>query len=152
MAYLIFLVIALATIISATTGYNPAGSLIDGAKDKIKTTTLDFAFPKSEKEILIDNITEQYNLLDRFFVGEAIEVLESDTSTEEEKEYVRKALETFSNSKIMLEELKNREEKDNSIIKSVVKKILNLDSDTQESPGPTYIPPQCHIVCPDREQ
>ncbi len=147
MAYIIGLFLVLAIIFSVATGNNIGSSIWD----QIKQKTNDFIFPKSEKEILIDNLRADYNLMDKFFSESTNSILKSKDISENDKSAVREAVQVFQDSKTKIANLGNLEKNNPGILKAVIQKAVDLiiKPKPSENPQPTAIPPQCRLVCSD---
>lgn len=172
MPYIIGLLIILGLVFSSFSGINfgsVASNLLNGLKDKITATI----FPKSDSEILIENLLSDYDATETLFSQAATNILNSKDVSAKDKAAVKQALETMKKSKKDLVNLGNLEKKDQSIAKSVINKILNLDSGSSSSSSssssspsnsatnspsvsgtqniqnasPTIIPPYCHLEC-----
>ncbi len=142
MAYIIGLFLILALIFSFVGGgSNVIGNFLGQAKDKVSQTL----FPKTAKEILIDNISSDYQNMDKFFSEAAPALLNSKTVSEKNKTEIKKAVEAYSGSKSLISNLSKLEKDDKGIVKSLIDKALNLGE--QKGPEPTSIPPQCHLEC-----
>lgn len=126
-------------------GNNFVGNFLGQAKDKISATI----FPKTAREILIDNINSSHQNMDKFFSESAPVLLKSKTVSEKDKAEIKKAVEAYNGSKSLISNLSKLEKEDKGFVKSVVDKIadkvFNLNAPTQ--PEPTNIPPQCHLEC-----
>ena len=145
MAYIIGLFLILAVIFSSFGNEdNLVGNLLGQAKDKVSQTI----FPKTAKEIIIDNINSNYQDMGKFFSGTAPNLLSSKTLSAADKATVQKAVEAFNGSKSLINNLSKLEKDDKGIIESLVDKVLNLNTTPQ--PDPTSIPPQCKLVCPSQ--
>lgn len=143
MAYLLGLFLILAVVFSSVGGNNNlAGNLLGQAKNKISETL----FPKSAREILIDNINSDYQDMNKFFSETAPALLNSKTVSEKDKATIQKAVESFNGSKSLISNLSQIEKEDKGVVESLIDKVLNLT----ETPrlDPTNIPPQCKLVCP----
>lgn len=142
MAYLIGLFLILAIIFSSFGNENNlVGNLLGQAKEKVSQTI----FPKTAKEIIIDNIDSNYQDMDKFFSETAPALLNSKTISTMDKATIQKAIGAFNGSKSLISNLSQIEKGDQGIVKSIIDKILNLDEPTQ--PDPTSIPPQCRLEC-----
>lgn len=142
MAYLIGLFLVLAIIFSSFGNENNlVGNLLGQAKNKVTQTI----FPKTAKEILIDNINSDYQGMDKFFSETAPSLLNSKTISEKDKTTVQKAVEAFKSSKNLIKNLSQIEKEDKGIVESLIDKAVNLINTPQ--PDPTNIPPQCKLVC-----
>ena len=120
--------------------FNPT-KVLNGVKERISQTI----FPKSAKEITIENINDNYRTLEDFFSGPAQVILRSKDISVQDKEAIKKAAVTFQDSKKLISNLKELTKNDKGLLKAAVEKILGLDE--QPSPDPTSIPPQCKLVC-----
>ncbi|HEY4520552.1 MAG TPA: hypothetical protein VJJ72_01995 [Candidatus Paceibacterota bacterium] len=151
MGYILGILIILGIIFYTGSDFsftNP-GNLLGQIKDKSE----EYIFPKSDKEILIENLQEDYKNLEQFFQSEAPQkLLQSNTLTPSQKETLQKALDGFKATKQSLEEVKKKVIEEKSIPKIIFEKILSFDQKKtpQEEQGlePTYIPPQCRVTCP----
>ena len=123
---------------------NLAGNLLGQAKDKVNQTL----FPKTAKEIIIDNINSDYESMDKFFSETAPALLSSKTVSATDKATIQKAVEAFNGSKSLINNLSTLEKDDKGIMESIIDKVLNLSATPQ--PDPTNIPPQCKLVCPSQ--
>lgn len=158
MFYIFGLFVIIGLILSGFTGslpfdLNTAGitGILNNIFDDFKKKTYEFLFPKSENEILIDNLNSNYNLLDRFFSQSSHSILNSKDISRNDKEKFKQALEVFNKTKdqlkvLSLETVKNKP----GILESFIRKTLDLD-DTDKNintdPDPTYIPPACRLEC-----
>ena len=142
MAYIIGLFIILAVIFSSFGGgSNFVGNILGQAKNKVSQTI----FPKTAREIIIDNINSDYQDMNKFFSETAPVLLNSKTVSATDKATIQKAIESFNGSKSLISNLSKLEKDDKGIIKSLITKIINLNETPQ--PDPTNIPPQCKLVC-----
>lgn len=145
MAYLLGLFLILTVIFSSVgDGNNLAGNLLGQAKDKVSETL----FPKSAREILIDNIDSDYQDMNKFFSETAPELLNSKTLSDKDKATIQKAVESFNGSKSLISNLSQIEKDDKGLMESIIDKVLNLTETPR--PDPTNIPPQCKLVCPSQ--
>mgnify|MGYP001594297424 FL=1 len=122
-------------------GNNLFGNLFSQTKDKVSETL----FPKTAREILIDNINSDYQSMDKFFSETAPALLSSKVVSEKDKATIQKAVESFNGSKSLITNLSNMEKDDKGIVESLINKVVNLINTPQ--PDPTSIPPQCKLVC-----
>ncbi len=170
MPYIIGLLIILGLIFSGFSGVNFGGttaSFFNGIKDKITAAI----FPKSDSEILIENLLSDYGATETLFSQAVTNILNSKDVSAKDKAAVKQALETMQKSKDGLVNLGNLAKNDQSVVKSVISKILNLNSGSSSSSssssitnssnnssgvsgtqnpqdtGPTSIPPYCHLEC-----
>ena len=142
MAYLLGLFLILTVVFSSVgDGNNLVGNILGQAKDKVSETL----FPKSAREILIDNIDSDYKDMGKFFSETAPALLNSKTVSTEDKATIQKAIESFNGSKSLIENLSEIEKEDKGLVESLIDKALNLTKTPQ--PDPTNIPPQCKLVC-----
>lgn len=141
MLYILGLILILGLIFSATTGTNLVGNLWDQITGKF----YEFSFPKSQKEIVIDNLNSQHSLLDRFFSDTALDLLQNKSVSVEDKKAIQSAIKSFSNSKDLVSQIENLTKNDKSITKALIEKVFDLN--TESGPEPTYIPPGCNLVC-----
>ena len=125
-------------------GNNLVGNIFGQAKDKVSQTL----FPKTAREIIIDNINSDYQSMDKFFSDTAPALLSSKTLSASDKATIQKAVEAFNGSKSLIDNLSNMEKDDKGIMESIIDKVLNLNATPQ--PDPTNIPPQCKLVCPSQ--
>src|SRR3989338_6972931 len=131
MAYLIGLFIVLAVIFSSFGNEdNLVGNLLGQAKDKISQTI----FPKTAKEIIIDNINSNYQDMDKFFSEIAPNLLNSKTLSATDKETIQKAVEAFNGSKSLINNLSKLEKDDKGLMESIIDKVLNLNETPQPDP------------------
>ena len=145
MAYLLGLFLVLAVIFSSVGDQdNLAGNLLGQAKDKVSETL----FPKTAKEIIIDNINSDYQDMDKFFSETAPALLSSKTVSEKDRATIQKAIESFNGSKSLVNNLSQLEKEDKGIVESLMDKVLSLTE--TPLPNPTNIPPQCKLVCPSQ--
>ena len=145
MVYILGLILVLGLIFSATTGGNFIGNLWNQTTGKVK----EFAFPKSQKEIVIDNLNSQYDLLDRFFSDTALELLADKNISTENKKAIQSAIQSFGSSKDLVSQIENLTKNDKSITKALIEKVFDLDTESPPAggPDPTHIPPNCNLVC-----
>lgn len=144
MAYLLGLFLILAVIFSSVGGNNNlVGNLLGQAKDKVSETL----FPKTAKEIIIDNINSDYQNMGKFFSETAPALLNSKTVSEKDKATIQKAIESFNGSKSLINNLSQLEKEEKGVVESLIDKVLNLTETPR--PDPTNIPPQCKLVCPN---
>lgn len=144
MGYILGLLLILAIIFSAVTGNNLFGNLWYYVKDKADT----FLFPKTEKEILIENLNAKYDILDRFFSQSAPKILGSQNISKEDKKTVQEAAKVFNETKEIIKNLGNLQKEDRSLTKAIIQKAFDLMPKKEEAlPDPTHIPPQCRLEC-----
>ena len=143
MAYLLGLFVILAVVFSSFGGQNNlVGNILGQAKDKVSDTL----FPKTAKEIIIDNINSDYEDMGKFFSDTAPALLNSKSVSAEDKATIKKAIESFNGSKSLIQNLSQLEKEDKGIVESIIDKVLNLTE--TPLPDPTNIPPQCRLECP----
>ena len=147
MAYLIGLFLVLTVIFSVASGGNLLGDTFNPSEifSNIKNKLTETIFPKSQREITIENIDDNYSTLDDFFSGPAQTLLNSKDISTKDKEAIKKAAVGFQDSKKLIANLKELTKDDKGLLKAAVEKILGLDE--QPAPDPTSIPPQCKLVC-----
>src|SRR3989344_220067 len=115
MSYLFGLIIILGLIFTVGIKTDLLGSnMLENIKAKIDTTI----FPKSEREIVIDNLNEGIDTLNSSLSSSLNNILKS----------------------------KDISAQDKGIIKTISEKITDLISG-ESGPEPTSIPPQCKMVC-----
>ena len=123
-------------------GSNLVGNIFGQAKDKVSQTL----FPKTAKEIIIDNINSDYQSMSKFFSETAPTLLNSNTVSATDKATIQKAVDAFNGSKSLINNLSTLEKEDKGIMESIIDKVLNLNP--TPLPDPTNIPPQCRLECP----
>ncbi|HEY4474975.1 MAG TPA: hypothetical protein VJC06_03570 [Candidatus Paceibacterota bacterium] len=135
------------------------GNIVTSFLGQIKDNVSAIIFPKTEREIIIDNLNSDYQYLDKFFAESAPTILSTKNVTENDKTAVKKAMETFNNSKNLISNLSKLEKEEKGPIKtvgSIIEKILNIyndssknsvDSPNSSDTAPTNIPPQCRLEC-----
>ena len=157
MAYILGLILVLGLIFGVFNGSMPLGlgmtnltGIVGDILQNFKNKTYEYLFPKSKTEILVDNLNSDYDLLDRFFSNPS-DILKSKDIPESKKTELKKAIESFNKAKVQVnalgKELKNSKP---GLVEALIKKALNideLDTNSDTSPGPTYIPPTCNLVC-----
>lgn len=151
MVYILGLFIILALIFSSMSGSNIVSSFLGQIKDSVSATI----FPKTEREIVIDNLNSNYQYLDKFFSESAPKILGSRSVSENEKIEVKKAMETFNSSKDLMSNLSKIEKEDNGPLKTmgtILERVINFTNNNSTSTNttesaPTSIPPQCRLEC-----
>ena len=145
MAYILGLILILSIIFSAAAGTN----LISDLWDKVMGKFNEFAFPKTQKEIVIDNLNSQYDLLDRFFSDTALDLLQNKSISNKDKKAIQNAIRSFGSSKDLVTQIENLAKNDKSITKALIEKVFDLNPDAEPGPEPepTHIPPNCNLVC-----
>lgn len=146
MGYIWGLFLVLAVIFYSLTGNNVFDNVIDYAKEK----SSGFLFPKTEKEIIIDNLSKNQGLLERFFSESAPKILGSTNISKEDKESLINAMSSFTKSRSLIKDLEQTIKDEKSLTKAVIQKAVNLFSEPALSPDPTHIPPQCRLECADK--
>ena len=141
MVYVLGLIVMLSFIFSAVSGTNFMGNLWDQATQKMSG----FAFPKSQKEIIIDNLESQYSELNRFFSSVAPSLLNSNSLSPQDKESLQKAVQNLEESQNTIERPDEPEKEEKSITRIVIEKIFNLN--TEPNPDSIPIPSNCNLVC-----
>ena len=141
MAYLIGLFLVLAIVFSVASGSDLVGNL----KHKITETI----FPKSQTEITVENLKNDYETLGDFFSNSVPAILSSKDVSAQDKAVLKKAVAAFSNSKNLVGDLEQLTKEDEGILEAAIEKILGLDEKHPPAGGlePTSIPPQCKLVC-----
>ena len=178
MPYFIGLLIVLGLVFSSFSGMNFGGfNLKDAAANTfgaIKAKISSIVFPRTQKEILIENMASDYNILNRFFSQSAENILNSKDISEKDKTAIKEATQIFNKTKEKIDTLGKLEKEDKSIIKSVIEKVLNWETNrpvatntsipapvNQMQPNltptlsppasngvmPTVIPPYCRVEC-----
>ena len=149
MTYLIGLFLVLAMVFSVASGLgvghrpllgNSVSDVLSGFKNKLTETI----FPKSQTEITVEGIQNDYQALGDFFTNSAPAILNSKGTSSETKTALEKATATLKNSKQLVSNLEKLTKDDKNILEAAVEKILGLDEPVAE---PTSIPPQCKLVC-----
>lgn len=141
MVYIFGLILMLGIIFSATTGNNFVGDIWDQTTKKLS----EFAFPKSQKEIVIENLNSQYKSLDGFFSDTALGLLQNKNISAEDKKSIQSAIQSFGSSKDLVSQIENLTKNDKSLTKALIEKVFDLDNES--NPEPTHIPPNCNLVC-----
>lgn len=145
MLYILGLILIMGLIFSATTGTNLVGNLWNQLTGKF----YEFSFPKSQKEIVIDNLKTQYSELDRFFSDTALDLLQNENISAEDKKVIQSAIQSFGNSKDLVSQIENITKNKKGITKALIEKVFDLDTEPPPAsePEPTHIPPNCNLVC-----
>lgn len=150
MGYIIglFLILVLIFYSFNSSGFNINGFSAD-IFDSVKSKIYDTVFPKSEKEISINKLGSNYNNLSRFFNEKAPALLKSASLTNEDKKVLSAAISVFNDSRAPLENIKNAISSNKGVVRSIVEKVFNINDrqSSEQSTEPTYIPPQCKMVC-----
>lgn len=137
MAYLIGLFLVLAIVFSVASG----SDLVGVFKNKLTETI----FPKSQTEITVENLKNDYQVLGDFFTNSAPEILNSKGISLEQKSAIQKATAAFGSSKQLVGNLEKLTKDDKNLLEAAVEKVLGLDE--KPTLEPTSIPPQCKLVC-----
>jgi hypothetical protein len=139
MGYIISLLIVIGAILSFTLHVNPLTGLIEKGKAAVTNELI----PKTQTEIIINNIKPQRRTLEDFFTSTAPKIL-TKAAPEEQKE-IQEAIEAFQQSEIALVQAQEAEHAENSITGTLIKKALGvlapLPSPVVLSPSPTTPPP-----------
>lgn len=138
MAYILLIALLFSGVIATAFGFKP----LSGITEKIRGNVSEIAFPKNSEELIIDNVQEKYKFLDRFFSGAANEIIKSNNIPEADKKQLRDAFQAFTESKTLLDDLKEKEGEKDGIVELLIKKII-----PDSEPGPTSIPPNCKLEC-----
>jgi|SRR3989344_1075397 len=152
MGYILGLFLILGLVFYSAGQFGLGGDVVGNFGDSIKNSVgsvrskiYDTVFPKSEKEILIDNLQSDYNYLDKFFNNTAPKILESKNVSDQDKTAIREASAKFNETKKSVQLIKALEGKDNKgIVETIVDKFFKDDAPLLE---PTSIPPQCRLEC-----
>ena len=129
-------------IFSSISGTNFVGSLWDQLRSKISG----FAFPKTQNEIVIENLETQYSNLNKLISSVAPPLLESDTVSSQDKKSIQQAVQIIEESQNTIKQLKNSKNDIGSIAQSLIKKTFDLVPlpKHEPSPSPAGIPPNCN--------
>ncbi len=133
MGYLAILFLLIVGIVSFFTGTTPLNNLARQGQDSISA----LLSPKTEKEILIDNIEKRSTILDRFFSSTAPSITKSGALTQEQKSSVQEAQTAFEESQVFLQALGQEIKDEKSIPRTIVEKLLTSKN------TPTPSPAQC---------
>ena len=147
MKYLIGLFLLLGAVFYLSDGNNITGILNGNVLEVLKNRADDLLFPKTEKEVLIDNLSTKYDSLNKFFSGSVPRLLGSKDISREDKDIIEEAAQSFSESKELLDNLASLEKKDKSLTKTIIQKVLGLTKESEQALEPTHIPPQCRLEC-----
>lgn len=139
----------LAVIFSVTSGTNLIGDIFNPFEKlgAIKDKIVQAVFPKSQNEIVIEGLNDNYRTLEGFFSGPAKTISDSKDVSTKDKEALKKASEAFAKSKELVANLGQLQKEDKGLLKSAIEKVLGLDK--KPVLEPTSIPPQCKLVCGD---
>ncbi|OGN09684.1 MAG: hypothetical protein A3J46_04280 [Candidatus Yanofskybacteria bacterium RIFCSPHIGHO2_02_FULL_41_11] len=113
----------------------------------VRDTSSDFFFPKTEKEILVENLDTKHGILEKFFSESAPKILESGNLSKKEKESLINAMSASIETSSTIKSLETITAGDKSITKTIIEKALNLLPQTAPPPDPIHIPPQCRLEC-----
>src|SRR3989344_7322932 len=105
------IVIMLGLIFSATTGVNLAGDLWNKTMNRVS----EFTFPKSQKGIVIENLKSQSSLLDRFFSDTALNLLQDENISAEDKKAIQGAIQSLGSSKDLISQIENLTKNDKGL-------------------------------------
>src|SRR3990167_5766261 len=105
MKYLIGLFLLLGAVFYLSDGNNITGILNGNVLEVLKNRADDLLFPKTEKEVLIDNLSTKYDSLNKFFSGSVPRLLGSKDISREDKDIIEEAAQSFSESKELLDNL-----------------------------------------------
>ncbi len=148
MAYFVGLLALLVIVFTTLSGnvFSPTESL-----NSLKARILEFVDPKTDKEIAIDGLTSNVDSIIAL-LGETVpNILKSANISEKDKTNLKKIIETASATKVTASQVQALESKNGGIFQSIVNSAANLISPNATnnggSPNPTYIPPQCKLVC-----
>lgn len=152
MAYILGLFILLGLVFYSFGQFGLSGNILANISNSIqdavalaKEKVYDTIFPKTEKEILIDNVESDYTYLDKFFSDTAPKLLKSKDVSDQDKEIIKQAAQKFNETKKSIQAIKGLEQNDKGIIKTIVDKLIKEKIVPQADP--TSIPPQCQLVC-----
>lgn len=152
MAYVLGLFILLGLVFYSFGQFGLGGNILANISNSIqdavalaKEKVYDTIFPKTEKEILIDNVESDYTYLDKFFSDTAPKLLKSKDVSAEDKELLKQAAQKFNETKKSIQTIKGLEQNDKGIIKTIVDKLFKEEIILKADP--TSIPPQCQLVC-----
>ena len=146
MGYIIVLVIALALFFSGPLMHLP----ISGWLDKTQSNIVDSLAPRSEREIIIENLQKKAAIIQTTLKKQAAA---TGTSASEKPSIseINAAIEAVRESETLLEALQDTQDKP-SLGGVVIQKVIT--SLSNDLPGNTpdampSVPPQCQIVCPE---
>ena len=149
MAYFIGLLALLAIVFTTISGdvLSPSKS-IDGLKAKIT----EFIDPKTNKEISTEKLSSEIDSIIALIGETTPDILKSSNISEKNKTNLTKLLETANKAKTTAIQIQNIESQDNGLLQSIITNISNLISPNDNAskknlPNPTYIPPQCKLIC-----
>lgn len=139
MGYLIVLILAFGLIFSGALGAIPYKKWIDSAQSDITSAI----FPKSEREIVIENLQKKSALIKTVLEKQA---KASPGSVLPSREEIQEALKAVETSDVMLETLKAAEAEKQSVSQNIFQQVISSFS-SATSPSPTPIGPECKVVC-----
>ena len=149
MAYFIGLLALLAIVFTTISGdvLSPSKS-IDGLKAKIT----EFIDPKTNKEISTEKLSSEIDSIIALIGETTPDILKSSNISEKNKTNLTKLLETANNAKTTAIQIQNIESQDNGLLQSIITNISSLispndNAPSKDLPNPTYIPPQCKLIC-----
>ena len=149
MAYFIGLLALLVIVFTTISGdvLSPSKS-IDGLKAKIT----EFIDPKTNKEISTEKLSSEIDSIIALIGETTPDILKSSNISEKNKTNLTKLLETANKAKTTAIQIQNIESQDNGLLQSIITNISNLISPNDNAsnknlPNPTYIPPQCKLIC-----
>lgn len=155
MAYILLLLIAIGAILSFTIQSNPLAGLVE----KTKASLIEHVVPKTQTEVIINNLEPSHKVLERFFSNTAPKVIKSEPISNQERQELQSAIQAFSQSQQAIEQIRQAEQSETSIPEAVIKKILSIEASPtptpnlfpspSSSPAPqiTPVPPYCHVEC-----
>ena len=149
MAYFIGLLALLAIVFTTISGdvLSPSKS-IDGLRAKVT----EFIDPKTNKEIATEKLSSEIDSIIALIGETTPDILKSSNISEKNKTNLTKLLETANKAKTTAIQIQNIESQDNGLLQSIITNISNLISPNDNAsnknlPNPTYIPPQCKLIC-----
>ena len=149
MAYFIGLLALLAIVFTTISGdvLSPSKS-IDGLRAKVT----EFIDPKTNKEISTEKLSSEIDSIIALIGETTPDILKSSNISEKNKTNLTKLLETANKAKTTAIQIQNIESQDNGLLQSIITNISNLISPNDNAsnknlPNPTYIPPQCKLIC-----
>ena len=142
MGYILGLILMLGFIFSSISGTDFVGGLWKNLVSKIGG----FAFPKTQNEIVIENLETQYSNLNKLISSVAPSILGSNTIAPEEKESVKQAMQIIEESQNTIGQLKNIQTENRSVPKALLEKVFKLVPilEPSPSPNPTQTPLNCN--------
>jgi len=149
MAYFIGLLALLVIVFTTISGdvLSPSKS-IDGLRAKVT----EFIDPKTNKEIATEKLSSEIDSIIALIGETTPDILKSSNISEKNKTNLTKLLETANNAKTTAIQIQNIESQDSGLLQSIVTNISSLISpndnvSNKDLPDPTYIPPQCKLIC-----